>query len=153
MIRIALLLTLLYSATFAMLNVDSLFSDEEVLWLKENPVITYSIDTAWPPYDFLDSKNEHAGFSKEWLDLVQAQTGLTFKAQTDLSWNQAIDSLKNRMNKSGNWLNTVGASNNNYWQASFKDRLNELPPISEDINQCNIANNHKTFGELMDIWA
>lgn len=48
-----------------------------------------------------------------------------------------IDSLKNRMNKSGNWLNTIGHSLNN-WGASYECRENK----SFTLGGSNIPNDH-----------
>ena len=55
-----------------------------------------------------------------------------------------VDTLKNRMNKSGHWLNTVGKSNN-YWQACFQDRLREVA----NVNEINTNDPWRNFDEFL----
>ncbi len=60
------------------------FSEEELLWIKSNPVVLYSIQNYWP-IEYTQN-GQHKGLSYYFLDKIAEQTGLEFKlipAHTD----------------------------------------------------------------------
>ncbi len=71
------------------LNLDSL----ELAWIKNNPVITYSGDPSWAPYDYNDN-GEHKGISRNYLDRISEITGLQFKYVPSDSWTGIRDLFK-----------------------------------------------------------
>ena len=40
-----------------------ILTEEEIIWIKEHPVITLGSDYRWSPFDFADSEGEHSGLS------------------------------------------------------------------------------------------
>jgi signal transduction histidine kinase len=60
-------------------------SEEELEWIKQNPVISYSGDPDWPPYDS-NVGGEHNGISRNYLDKISELTGLDFEYVPSDSW-------------------------------------------------------------------
>ena len=58
-----------------------------------------------------------------------------------------VDTLKNRMSKSGHWLNTVGKSNN-FWQSCYTQRLNEITPHKRGHH---LTNPYKVFQQWISV--
>ncbi|WP_156322192.1 transporter substrate-binding domain-containing protein, partial [Winslowiella iniecta] len=57
-------------------NDVSIFTPQEIDWIKQHPVINVAIDIDIPPYSFLDKNDEITGLDVDILQLVAEKSGL-----------------------------------------------------------------------------
>lgn len=62
----------------------------EQQWIAEYPVIRIGVDPDFAPYEFVNSSGEYEGMGADYLRLIEASTGLTFRLVPDLTWEQAL---------------------------------------------------------------
>lgn len=78
---------LLSEAEFSEINVDDfLFSDakkgfteEELTYLRENPVLQVGNDSYWEPFEYVDEAGKWQGLSADYFALISKHTGIEFK--------------------------------------------------------------------------
>ena len=70
-------------------------SEEERSWIKANPGVRLGIDPAWPPFEWFDENGKYNGISSEYIDKIEAVTGLKIEPVAGLSWAEVISGLKN----------------------------------------------------------
>jgi two-component system sensor histidine kinase EvgS len=73
---------------------NSIFTDQELEWMKNNPVIKVGVDKAWPPFDYY-ALGVHNGISSEYLKIISEKTGLRFDIYSDV-WSNVIEKIKNK---------------------------------------------------------
>jgi len=56
-------------------------SPEEEAWINAHPVVIYGAERDWAPYDFMDQKGRHAGYSADLIRLIGKYSGLNFTPQ------------------------------------------------------------------------
>ncbi len=87
---IALFLPLLFLIAPAFAADKSVsFTPEEQRFIQEHPVVVVGGETDWPPFDFVRD-GEYTGVAKDYLDLLQKYTGITFKVKTGYTWDQLL---------------------------------------------------------------
>ncbi len=74
---------------------DNDFTQEELEYIKEHPVIITAVDPMFQPYEFIDSDGNYKGMAADYLKLIEIKTGLTFKILEGLSWPEAYDKALN----------------------------------------------------------
>jgi len=74
------------------------FSAEEVIWtedelafMEDHPVIRLGIDPGFVPFEFIDEDGEYKGIVADYLTLISKKTGLQFEVVKGLSWPEAYD--------------------------------------------------------------
>ncbi len=83
------------------LFVSSVYSNSVDLTIKEkefiqsNPIINVGAETNWPPFDFVEN-GQYTGIARDYLDLIEKNTGLTFNYITSDSWDTLLDLSKNK---------------------------------------------------------
>ncbi len=75
-------------------NNKSIFSNEELEWIKNNPIVNVGVDEDWPPFDFINNKI-HSGISSDYLNIISTKTGLKFNIYGS-SWSNVMDKIKNK---------------------------------------------------------
>lgn len=70
-------------------------TEEEAQWIQDNPVIKLGSDYSWPPYDFLDDNQTHAGISADFLALISDKTGLKFDVTSGV-WSDIMQMVKSK---------------------------------------------------------
>lgn len=68
-------------------------TEQEKDWIKQNPIVTLGADYAWPPFDFVDQQQQHAGISADFLTLIAKKTGLNFKIEADV-WSNIMSKMQ-----------------------------------------------------------
>lgn len=58
-------------------------SPEERQWIEDHPRIIYGAERDWTPYDYLNRQGKHEGVARDFLDLIERDTGLEFEALVD----------------------------------------------------------------------
>ncbi|MBF0621229.1 MAG: transporter substrate-binding domain-containing protein [Magnetococcales bacterium] len=69
---------------------------EERAWLEAHPDLRLGIDPAWPPYDYLDMRGDHAGFAADILAKIRSNLGISMALQPISSWSQTLEGAKQR---------------------------------------------------------
>ena len=83
------------------LFITSVYSNSVNLTIKEkefiqnNPIINVGAETNWPPFDFVEN-GQYTGIARDYLDIIENNTGLTFNYITSDSWDKLLELSKNR---------------------------------------------------------
>lgn len=85
------------SSLFASVNENnkSIFTPEELQWIKSNPVIKVGADANWPPFEYVDEKGNYQGIASEYLELLSEYTGLRFEIFAE-DWYSVISKIKEK---------------------------------------------------------
>jgi two-component system, NarL family, sensor histidine kinase EvgS len=83
------------STLFSSINLENqnILTNEELQWIKDNPIVKVGVDKDWAPFDFIDSEKKHNGISSEYLKIITKKTGLIFDIYSD-SWTKVVDKIK-----------------------------------------------------------
>jgi PAS domain S-box-containing protein len=69
----------------------TIWTPEEQAFLQDHPTLTLGIDTAWPPFEFVDENGAYAGIASDIMKRVAETLGVEIFPQTDLSWSEVLD--------------------------------------------------------------
>jgi two-component system, NarL family, sensor histidine kinase EvgS len=85
------------SSLFSSVNkeYESLFTPQELEWIKNNPIIKIGADADWPPFEYLDDNGKYQGIASDYLNLLSIYTGLKFEIQAD-DWYSVISKIKEK---------------------------------------------------------
>lgn len=67
------------------------WTEEELKFIEENPIIELGVDPQFVPFEFIDDKGEHKGIAPDILKLIEKKTGLQFIVRENLTWPEAYD--------------------------------------------------------------
>ncbi len=68
------------------------WTEEELAFLKEHPVIRLGVDPEFMPFEFMDGDGEYkGGIAADYLALISEKTGLRFEVAKGLTWPEAYD--------------------------------------------------------------
>lgn len=70
------------------------FTQHEIDWMKQHPVVRLAIDSNWSPIEYVDAKGNMQGISASFFNYFSAKTGLIFKPDTHSNWVQAVEKMK-----------------------------------------------------------
>ncbi|RLA79499.1 MAG: histidine kinase [Epsilonproteobacteria bacterium] len=90
--QVLLLLILLNLQLFSM---DVKFSEEEKLWIKQNPVITYVGDPDWLPFEAFNN-GRYMGIVADLIKHIENTTPLKFKIIETSSWEESIEIVNSK---------------------------------------------------------
>ncbi len=71
----------------------SILTKEQTNWIKETPIVVVGAGPDWAPFDFVNSKGEYNGISKDYLDLIAKKTGLKFDIIVD-KWSNNLKKIR-----------------------------------------------------------
>ena len=77
------------------LNNEINFTEDELLWIKKNPIVNIGADSDWPPFEYLDENGKYQGIASDYLDLLSFYTGLKFNVQAN-DWYSVISKIKEK---------------------------------------------------------
>jgi len=63
-------------------------------WLKQHPVIHIGVDTAFPPFEFVDESGNYRGIAADYLKLFSERLGVKFEVVPGLSWSEVLQGLR-----------------------------------------------------------
>lgn len=69
-------------------------SEAEKKWLMEHPLIRYTGDPAWLPYEAFDQKGEYIGIVAEYLAIIEKMLGIKMEKIPSRSWAEALEMVK-----------------------------------------------------------
>ncbi len=67
------------------------FTQEELDYIKENPIVITAVDPFFVPFEFMDNDGNYKGIAADYIKLIEIKTGLTFKILEGLTWPEAYD--------------------------------------------------------------
>ncbi|WP_158021046.1 ATP-binding protein [Chromobacterium sphagni] len=68
------------------------FSPEERQWMRQHPVVPYTVDPYWPIEYVEDGK--HQGLTRDYLEAISRISGLKFKMVAARNWRDALPQMK-----------------------------------------------------------
>jgi len=69
-------------------------SKSERVWLKSKPVVKFTGDPNWLPYEAFDENGEYIGIVAEHLDLIARMTNLKFEMSPSATWTESTEKAK-----------------------------------------------------------
>ena len=64
-------------------------TESEQQWLQANPVVRFTGDPNWLPYEAFDSKGDYIGIVSEYLSVIAGMTGLEFDMSPSNTWTES----------------------------------------------------------------
>jgi|GEM_PF-3152722 len=74
-------------------------SDEELAWIKANPIVTVGVDLDFAPIEDMDKDGNYIGVTADFLSLVSEKTGLKFEFDHEHSWAESLERIKEGKNQ------------------------------------------------------
>ncbi|WP_051310812.1 transporter substrate-binding domain-containing protein [Zooshikella ganghwensis] len=71
-------------------------SEEEKEWLHNHPVITFTGDPGYPPFETVDENGDYQGVAADYIKILEKRLGITFNYIPSTSWSDAVAKLRNR---------------------------------------------------------
>ncbi|MDN7646203.1 ATP-binding protein [Burkholderia cenocepacia] len=87
-----LLLTVSAGASAANVCWKPIFTDEELRWIGDHPVVHIAVEAHWHPIEYLRN-GRHAGLVAGYLGAISKMTGLVFETVPGTEWGHAYDAL------------------------------------------------------------
>ncbi len=73
------------------------FSEKEIAWLSQKPVISFSVDPNWLPLESVDEKSgRYEGMMADYLQQIKDISGIDFKLVPTASWDESVDLIKRK---------------------------------------------------------
>ena len=72
---------------------EALFTEEELLWIKEHPEIYFGYEPSWEPYEIYQN-GAYEGIVGEYVKILAAKTGIDFRPIPNITWSESIKGLK-----------------------------------------------------------
>ena len=70
-------------------------SQEEQAWLSSNSRLHLGIDTAWPPFEFMDAQGHYSGLSASYIALIEERLSLHVQPLQTRSWSEVLEGARN----------------------------------------------------------
>lgn len=74
---------------------DPSLTAEELNWIAEHPIINVRVSRDYPPFEFFED-GEFKGYAYDFLQAIGKQTGLTFQPTPEMSWNEALERIRQK---------------------------------------------------------
>lgn len=76
-------------------NPANLLTEQEQTWLSQHPVLKVGVHFDFPPFEWLDYKNNYHGLSADYLALIADYLGIKFEIVSDQDWHKVLEKAKN----------------------------------------------------------
>jgi PAS domain S-box-containing protein len=70
------------------------FTDEELDYIKTHPELSFGLDIAYPPFEFVDEDGIHRGISSDVTNLVAKISAINLKPEKSLPWHKVMEGVK-----------------------------------------------------------
>ncbi len=133
---------------------QTLYSAEEIAYLKEHPVIKIGNHINWPPYEYIDKDGLYQGLTSEYFKLMGEMLGVEFEPVRDKSWLEITEMAQvGELDVLSCAVET--ASNRNY--LNFTQPYLSFPMVLAAANQLGYINdydqlNDRTVAVVEDSW-
>jgi PAS domain S-box-containing protein len=71
------------------------FTEEEKKWIEKHPIVSFTGDPNWLPYESFEADGSYIGIVAEYLKLITKLSGLRFEPQPVRSWTEAVEMAMN----------------------------------------------------------
>jgi len=88
MIRIIFIFFLFFNFSFS-----DQYTKKEKEFIRNNPIINVGVEQNWAPFDFVEA-GEYKGIAKEYLSLIEKDTGLKFNYIKKFTWEELLTKVK-----------------------------------------------------------
>ena len=68
----------------------------ERAWLKKHPLIRYTGDPKWLPFEAFEKNGRYIGIVAEYLDKIESLTGIRFKRIATKNWSESVQLAENK---------------------------------------------------------
>jgi len=75
---------------------ESLFTPDEIEYLKKKGVLKMCVDPLWEPFEKLTEKGEYIGMASSYLEVIKKKTGLNIEIYKTTSWTETVEAAKAR---------------------------------------------------------
>lgn len=75
---------------------DIALTSDELTWIEQHPDIRLGVDPGWPPFDFVNHRNQHDGIAADYLRLLQDKLHISIQLQNNLSWSEVLEKAKSK---------------------------------------------------------
>ncbi|MEA1989956.1 MAG: ABC transporter substrate-binding protein [Pseudomonadota bacterium] len=72
-----------------------ILTQKEIDWIIKHPVVKVAIDNNWAPFEFVTQDGKYDGIAHDYLEYLNAFTGINFIPDKSLSWDEAVEGVKN----------------------------------------------------------
>lgn len=69
------------------------FTQEELQWIKEHPVVNFGYDPSWPPFEMYEN-GEYTGIVADYVSIIEQRTGIKMQPTVVKTFKETIDKLK-----------------------------------------------------------
>ena len=73
---------------------DFHLTQEEKTWIEQNPVVSFTGDPNWLPFEAFDKSGKYIGIVSDHLKTIEQRTGLKFSPAVSESWSNTLDMAK-----------------------------------------------------------
>lgn len=73
----------------------SQFSLQEQAWLRAHPILKVGVHFDFPPFEWMDNKNNYMGLSADYMALISDYLGVKFEYISDKDWYKVIEKAQN----------------------------------------------------------
>ncbi|SCA56568.1 exported hypothetical protein [Candidatus Terasakiella magnetica] len=70
-------------------------NDAERNWIAEHRTIRLGVDSAWPPFEYVDGSGQYSGLAAGYIQALSKRLDLEMIPQHHLTWGEAIKALEN----------------------------------------------------------
>jgi two-component system, NarL family, sensor histidine kinase EvgS len=67
---------------------------EEKAWIAQHPVIRLGIDPSWPPFSYLNERQEYQGIDAEFVQVLCNRVGLKMQVVPTSSWSETMVNVR-----------------------------------------------------------
>ncbi len=82
-----------WSTVNSNVHLQNLFTQQELQWIENNPVVYFGADQQWPPFEFADVNGQLRGMSADYVNKLEEITGLNIQIESGV-WIDILDKVK-----------------------------------------------------------
>ncbi len=86
---VIIILATIATPCFADNNIS--WTEDELAFMQQHPVIKVGIDPEFVPFEFLDENGEYKGIAPDYLSLISEKTGMQFEYAKNIAWPEAYE--------------------------------------------------------------
>jgi two-component system, NarL family, sensor histidine kinase EvgS len=121
-------------------KIKNLFTDEEKIYLQNNPIIKAHNESNWPPINY-NLNNTPKGFSIDYMNLIASKLGINVEYISGFTWKEYLEKLKN---------NEIDVMLNIAKTKEREDYFNFTSPYIHSVDTVFVRENVNNFKKLSD---
>ncbi len=69
-------------------------TNKEREWLNEHRTVKLGVDSAWPPFEYIDEDGVYSGLAAGYIEVLSKRLNMTMAPQSAFSWSEAIKAIE-----------------------------------------------------------